>query len=79
MLVARRGGVGLPTLFSLQSGTGVTGMLALFFHKEFAWGSRFWSLVRLLLQVIVPVLAILIMSTIRESRSHFESSQVDIS
>ena len=61
MLTSRFKGLSLPSIVALQSGTGVRGMLAL--TIGFGWGTRLFSVIRLCLKLIVPVLAVLIMST----------------
>ena len=64
MLVSRRGGLSLPTLFSLEAGTGVIGMMQLMFSRGFTIWTRLSSFTRLLLKFLVPVLAVVIMSKV---------------
>ena len=62
MLISRKKGLNLPTLFSLEAGTGVLGLLQLLVLKGFGLWTRSSSLMRLSFKLVVPVLAVLIMS-----------------
>ena len=63
MLISRSRGLSFPILLSLESRTGVQGLLKLLFLHGFALRTRLSSLMRLFLQLVVPVLSVLIMST----------------
>ena len=63
MLVSRSRGLSLPTLLSLEAGTGVLGLLHLSLLRGFQWWTRCSGILRLFIKLLIPVLAVVIMST----------------
>ena len=68
MLVSREGGLDVPTLLTIEAGTGVLGLLQLVLFNGVRLVTRLSGFGRLVIKVAVPALAVLIMSKWRPYR-----------